>query len=78
MGATLTQDVRLELGTPQEVIAVTGGAEMVRPTDSAVSTLIDRNVWQNMPLEIRSQNSFINLVAGAVPDEMAGTLVERP
>ena len=72
VGATLTQDVRLELGTPQEVIAVTGGAEMVRPTDSAVSTLIDRNVWQNMPLEIRSQNSFINLVAGAVPDEMAG------
>jgi hypothetical protein len=45
---------------------------LVQVTDSAVSTLVDQNIWQNMPLQIRSQNSFINLVAGAVPNEMAG------
>jgi hypothetical protein len=72
VGTTLTRDIRLEVGTPSETITVVGGAELVQTTESAVSTLIDRNIWQNMPLEVRTQNSFINLVAGAVPDDMAG------
>ncbi len=45
----------------------------MQSSESAVSTLVDRNVWQNMPLEVRNQNTFINLVAGAVPDAMAGS-----
>jgi hypothetical protein len=73
VGTTVTHDIRLEVGAPAEVVTVTSGAEVVQSTESSVSTLIDRNVWQNFPLEIRSQNSFIELVAGAVPDAMAGS-----
>jgi outer membrane receptor protein involved in Fe transport len=73
VGTTVTRDIKLEVGAPAEVVTVTSGAEVVQSTESSVSTLIDRNVWQNMPLEIRSQNSFIELVAGAVPDAMAGS-----
>ena len=36
-------------------------------SESAVSQLVDRRVWEQMPLETRTQNEFINLVAGAVP-----------
>jgi hypothetical protein len=52
---------------------VEAGAEMVQTSDSAISQLVDRRIWQNMPMEQRNQNSFIDLVAGAVPDAMAGS-----
>jgi len=73
VGTTITHDIKLEVGAPADVVTVTSGAELVQSTESAVSTLVDRNVWQNMPLEVRNQNTFINLVAGAVPDAMAGS-----
>ena len=72
VGTTLTADLWLEIGAPSEMIAVIGGADLVQTTESAVSTLIDNNIWKNMPLEVRSQNAFIELVAGAVPNDMAG------
>lgn len=73
VGTTATRDIRLEVGAPSETISVVGsGVELVQTTESAVSTLIDSNIWQNMPLEVRSQNAFIDLVAGAVPDDMTG------
>src|SRR5208337_376902 len=46
---------------------VEAGAETVQTSDSEVSQLVDRNIWEKMPLEVRNQNSFIELVAGAVP-----------
>ena len=73
VGTTVTRNVKLEVGAPAEVVTVTSGAELVQSSESAVSTLVDRNVWQNMPLEVRNQNTFINLVAGAVPDDQAGS-----
>ena len=43
--------------------------------DSALSQNVDRQVWTNMPLEDRSQNEFMGLVAGAEPasEAMLGT-----
>ena len=73
VGTVFTQDVKLELGAATEQVTVEAGAEMVQTTESAVSQLVDRRVWQDMPLEVRNQNSFIELVAGAVPDAMAGS-----
>jgi hypothetical protein len=72
VGTTVTRDIKLEVGAPADVVTVTSGAELVQSSESAVSTLVDRNVWQNFPLEVRNQNAFIELVAGAVPDAMAG------
>jgi len=68
-GTTVTQDLKLELGQASEQVTVEAGAETVQTTDSSLSTLVDRNIWQSMPLQIRNQNSFIELVAGAVPQD---------
>jgi Carboxypeptidase regulatory-like domain/TonB dependent receptor len=67
VGSTVTVDVRLEVGAISESVTVEAGAELVNPSESQISQLIDRTVWQNLPLEIRNQNTFINLVAGVSP-----------
>src|ERR1035437_7677712 len=67
VGITANADLKLELGAATEQITVEASAETVQTTESSVSQLVDRNIWQSMPLEVRNQNSFIELVAGAVP-----------
>ena len=69
VGNTVTQDVKLELGAASEQVTVEAGAETVQTTESSVSQLIDRRIWAQMPLQVRNQNSFIELVAGAVPQD---------
>jgi hypothetical protein len=69
VGTTISRDVKLELGATTEQVTVEAGAETVQTTESQVSQLIDRRIWQQMPLEVRNQNSFIELVAGAVPQD---------
>src|ERR1700682_4846838 len=73
VGATTAVDVHLEVGGQSETVRVEAGAELVTPTESQISQLIDHTVWENMPLEIRNQNTFINLVAGVVPNDFGGT-----
>ena len=72
VGTTATADVKLELGATSEQVTVEAGAQLVQTEDAALSQLIDRRVWENMPLEARNPNDFINLVAGAVPEQIAG------
>lgn len=72
VGTIATKDVKLELGAASEQVTVEAGAETVQTSDSSVSQLVDRNIWQSMPLEVRNQNSFIELVAGAVPQDNTG------
>ena len=69
VGTTVSQDVKLELGATTEQVTVEAGAEVVQTTESSLSQLVDRNIWQNAPLQVRNQNSFIELVAGAVPQD---------
>lgn len=72
VGTVVTKDVTLEIGTATEQVTVEAGAEAVQTTESSLSQLVDRNIWQNMPLQIRNQNSFIELVPGAVPQDGSG------
>ncbi|HYG99380.1 MAG TPA: TonB-dependent receptor, partial [Terriglobales bacterium] len=73
VGTTVSKDVRLEVGTTSEVVNVEGGVQMVQTTESQVSALVDQRVWQQMPLETRNQNEFINLIAGVTPDMFGGS-----
>jgi hypothetical protein len=73
VGTTVTKDITLQIGTSSEVVNVEAGTQLVQTTESAVSTLVDQRIWQQMPLEVRNQNSFIDLVAGVTPDAMAGS-----
>jgi hypothetical protein len=72
VAATSTHDVKLELGGASEQVTVEAGTQLVQTEEAAISQLIDRRVWENMPLEARNPNDFINLVAGAVPEQIAG------
>ncbi len=72
VGTITTREIRLEIGAATEQVTVEAGAQIVQTEDSSLSQLIDRRVWENMPLEARNSNDFINLVAGAVPEQQAG------
>src|SRR6266849_5127231 len=72
VGTITTRDVKLEVGATTEQVTVEASQQIVETEDSALSTLVDRRVWQNMPIENRSTNDFVNLVAGAVPEQTAG------
>ncbi len=72
VGTITTREIKLEVGAATEQVTVEAGQQIVETEDSALSTLIDRRVWENMPLEARNANDFINLVAGAVPEQQAG------
>jgi hypothetical protein len=72
VGTITSRDIKLEVGAATEQVTVEAGAQIVQTEDSSLSQLIDRRVWENMPLEARNANDFINLVAGAVPEIQAG------
>ena len=72
VGTTTSRDVKLEVGASTEQVTVEAGQQIIQTEDSSISQLIDRRVWENMPLEARNSNDFINLVAGAVPEQQAG------
>jgi hypothetical protein len=70
----VTQDIKLAVGSAAETVTVVaGGEQLAQPSESSVSQLLNRNVWETYPLENRDTNEFINLLPGAVPDEFAGS-----
>ena len=72
VGDVITQDFTITAGGETTTIDVgTTNEEQVQVETSAVSQVIDSTVWQDSPLELRSQNSFVGLTAGAASD--AGT-----
>lgn len=73
VGRTVTQDIHLELGAASEVVQVEAGVQLVQSTESQVGDVLDQRIWQSLPLETRSQNEFINNLAGVVPNDFAGT-----
>jgi hypothetical protein len=64
VGALATQDVRLALGTRDETITVSTGATEINTSDATVSTVVDRNFVDSMPLNGRSFQSLLTLVPG--------------
>jgi len=71
VGTVTNRDIHLEMGTTNEQVTVEAGTQAVQTTESSLSSLIDSRIWQQMPLETRDQNSFITMVAGAVPGNVA-------
>jgi hypothetical protein len=71
VGTVVSQDVKLELGAGSEQVTVEAGVQQVQTSESSISDLVDRRVWQQMPLETRDQNQFINLLAGAAQGNIA-------
>jgi hypothetical protein len=74
VGTIITVDVPLTIGSAVDTVEVTAtqNVEQVQTETSSLSELIDSEIWQSSPLEDRTQNSFVNLTAGATPDTGTG------
>lgn len=57
----------MAVGSTSESITVEGGAPLVNTESSAVSTVIDHNLVENMPLNGRSFQTLIQLSPGVTP-----------
>ena len=77
VGTVVAHDVKLEVGAGGETVTVEAGAQLVQTTESSLSGLVDRRVWEQMPLETRSQNEFINLLPGVEPGGIAQLGTDR-
>jgi hypothetical protein len=62
----LSVSITLPLGAVTEVITVEAGAPLINTTDASVSTVVDRQFAENLPLNGRSFQSLITLAPGVV------------
>jgi hypothetical protein len=62
----------LPIGAVSETVTVEGGAPLVNTQSAAVSTVIDRNFVENLPLNGRSFNTLLQLTPGVVIAPPAG------
>src|SRR5260370_26741968 len=62
----LSINLALQVGSVMETITVEAGAPLVNTTDASVSTVVDRQFAENLPLNGRSFQSLIQLTPGVV------------
>jgi hypothetical protein len=62
----VAQNVRLEIGSVAESVTVEASALNINTTDATVSTVVDRNFAENLPLNGRSFQTLIQLTPGVV------------
>jgi hypothetical protein len=62
----LEQNFKLVVGSISESMTVTADAYKVNTTDATVSTVVDRNFAENLPMNGRSFQSLIQLTPGVV------------
>jgi carboxypeptidase family protein len=63
----VAQNVHLEVGSVAESVTVTAEGNHINTTDASVSTVVDRQFAENLPLNGRSFQSLIELTPGVVP-----------
>jgi hypothetical protein len=62
----LEQNFSLEIGSVSETVTVTANDLNINTTDGSVSTVIDRNFVESLPLNGRSFNTLLQLTPGVV------------
>jgi len=63
---TVAINFTMAVGSASEVITITAEAPLVNTTDASVSTVIDRNFVESLPLNGRSFNTLLQLTPGVV------------
>src|SRR5271156_6677931 len=63
----LEQNFSLEIGSVSETVTVTANDLNINTTDASVSTVVDRQFAENLPLNGRSFQTLIQLTPGVVP-----------
>ena len=64
VGAKISLDFALHVGSQNEQVTVDGSGQEINTTDAGVSTVIDRQFVENIPLNGRSFQSLITLSPG--------------
>src|SRR5712664_3180523 len=62
----IEQNFRLEVGSVAESVTVEAGAPLINTVDAAVSTVVDRQFAENLPMNGRSFQTLIELAPGVV------------
>jgi hypothetical protein len=62
----IEQNFHLEIGSMAESVTVEAGAPLINTTDAAVSTVVDRQFAENLPMNGRSFQTLIELTPGVV------------
>jgi hypothetical protein len=68
-----TVDLKLEVGTQSDAVTVSASAPLTNTSDASVSTVVDRQFVENLPLNGRSLQSLIALSPGVVSSPSAET-----
>ena len=68
----IEQNFRLQIGSVAESVTVEASAQQVDTTDAAVSTVVDRQFAENLPMNGRSFQTLIELTPGVVLTPSSG------
>jgi hypothetical protein len=72
VGNTTTQDIKLQVGASADTVKVVGETPLLRPEDSSTSTVIDRSLIQDLPLNGRKYTNFTMLTPNTSYDGDTG------
>jgi hypothetical protein len=72
VGNTSVQDFKLEVGAGDEAVQVVGEAPLLRPTESSSSTVLDRSLVDDLPLNGRKYTNFMTLMPNTSYDGDTG------
>jgi hypothetical protein len=72
VGNTTSQDIRLQVGASTDTIKVTGTTPLLRPEESSASTVIDRSLIEELPLNGRKYTDFMVLTPNTSYDGDTG------
>jgi hypothetical protein len=72
VGNSTSQDIRLQVGASGDTVTVTGTAPLLRPTESSASTVLERSLIDELPLNGRRYTDFTLLAPNTSPDGDTG------
>jgi len=72
VGNTTSQDIKLQVGASQDTVRVIGTTPLLRPEDSSSSTVIDRSLIEDFPLNGRKYTDFMMLTPNTSYDGDTG------
>jgi hypothetical protein len=72
VGNTTSQDIKLQVGASADTVKVVGETPLLRPEDSSTSTVIDRTLIEDLPLNGRKYTNFMMLTPNTSYDGDTG------
>ncbi len=72
VGNTTSQDIKLQVGASEDTVKVLGATPLLRPEESSASTVIERSLIEELPLNGRKYTDFMVLTPNTSYDGDTG------